>query len=96
MKETDTLPKQVCQVCLEELQLCYQFNQIVAETESQLVALDRQTPGKLDGTEKNCQPCPGTVQCGATVHSDTESTTLSLKTQNAEPNHRCGKRRSNS
>lgn len=53
IRETDTLPKRVCRLCLEKLDLCFQFQKTVVDAEKQLLALDIQARVKLDGTEGN-------------------------------------------
>lgn len=53
MKESDNLPKQVCWSCVQELELCYQFNKFVEEAEKKLLAIDKQSSGKFEETETN-------------------------------------------
>lgn len=55
VKESDVLPKQICASCLSKLELCYNFNETVAEAEKQLLALHEQVSGRLEETEKNRQ-----------------------------------------
>lgn len=76
VKESDTLPRQACRACLEELELCYQFNKIVVEAEEQLLALDRKTSGKLEELERNYQ---SSLECTAAVHPN------GVKTQDNKP-----------
>lgn len=81
MKESDTLPKQVCWPCVKELERCYRFIESVKEAEKQLLALDKQITRKFEITEIRFRPSSSyNAHCEATFDYNTENVDIKSPT----------------
>lgn len=89
VRESDPLPKRVCSLCLQQLQLCYHFKESVAEAELQLLAYHRKASSKLKDMDSNHEPYSlRDVHWGAKDQHNIESrlqTSSGLETNTNEP-----------
>lgn len=74
VKESDPLPKQVCWICLEKLNFCYNFNEAVAQAENQLRDFCGHMSTNVEEMESNCHE--DTSKTGSDVEMQYESRTM--------------------